>query len=165
MNRAVEIAVGSRACGSYTGKAHGESGQAIVELTLLLPLLFLIFVATTDLARLFYHASALAQAARAGVQYGAQNLGTSANSAGMEQAARDSAGDLGSNSITVSPAPRRYFQCGSDAPTSTETVCSDARAPKVFVEVSVAKTFSTLFNYPGIPHTVAVSRVATMRVQ
>jgi hypothetical protein len=135
----------------------------MVELTLLLPLMFVIFLAATDLARLFFHAMALAQAARSGVQYGAQNLGTAADISGMENAARQSASDLGT--ITVSPAPRRYFQCGNDAPTATEAPCSDGRPPKVFVAVSVAKTFSTLFSYPSIPHTVSVSRVATMRVQ
>jgi Flp pilus assembly protein TadG len=164
MNRAVEITVQRRACAPRAGNAENGSGQAIVELTLLLPLLVLIFLAAADLARMFYHATALAQAARSGAQYGAQNLGTSADVAGMTQAAMSSAADdLGT--ITVAPAPKRYFQCGSEATTSNELPCADKRAAKVFVEVSVAKTFSTLFDYPGIPHTVPMSRVAIMRVQ
>ena len=165
MNRAVEITVRRHACALHSGNADSQSGQSIVELTLLLPLLFLIFLAGTDLARLFFHASAIAQAARSGAQYGAQNLGTAANTTGMRDAAINAAGDLGLSAADISPAPRRYFQCGSDTPTATETVCSDGRAPKVFVEVSVQKPFSTLFKYPGMSHTVNVQRVATLRVQ
>ena len=164
MNRTVGIAGRRRACALYAGNAEGESGQAIVELTLLLPLLVLIFLAAADLARMFYHATALTQAARSGAQYGAQNMATSADVAGMTQAAMSSAADdLGT--ITLAPAPHRYFQCGTEATTPSEVPCADKRAPKVFVEVSVEKTFSTLFNYPGIPHAVPMSRVATLRVQ
>lgn len=166
MRSAVEITVRRHACAPNADNANCQSGQAIVELTLLLPLLVLIFLAATDFARLFYHASGLAQAARSGVQYGGQNLGTAADTAGMAQAAvKSAAADLNLQLSDVAPSPRRYFQCGSDVPTATEAPCADGRAPKVFVEVSVQKTFSTLFNYPGIPHTVNVSRVATMRVQ
>jgi Flp pilus assembly protein TadG len=165
MNRAVKIISESHVCASDPTKAHSESGQSIVELTLLLPLLFVIFLAGADLARLFYHGSALAQAARAGVQYGAQNLGTAANSNGMRDAAINSATDLGLTTANIFPAPSQSFQCASDPPTSTQTVCSDGRAPKVFVNVTVSKNFQTMFNYPGIPHNVAVSREATMRVQ
>lgn len=165
MNKAVEIAVRRHTWAVHPSYVDNESGQSIVELTLLLPLLFLIFLGASDLARLFYHASALTQAARSGVQYGAQNLGTAADISGMRDAARNAASDLGLADADFTPAPRRYFQCGSDAPTSTEAPCADGRAPKVFVEVSVQKTFSTVFNYPLIPHTVNVSRVATMRVR
>jgi Flp pilus assembly protein TadG len=164
MKRAVEIVVRTDGCALHAGNADSESGQSIVELTLLLPLLFLIFLAGTDLARLFYHASGLAQAARAGAAYGAQNLGTAANSTGMTKAATDSAAaDLGT--ITVAPAPSQSFQCANDPPTTVETPCADGRAPKVFVSVTVQKSFSTLFKYPGMAHTVNVSRTAIMRVQ
>jgi hypothetical protein len=142
-------------------------GQSIVELTLLLPFLVLIFLAAIDLTRLFYHASAIAQAARAGAQYGAQNMGAAADIGGMRTAAREAGFDLRMVDADITPAPVRKWQCPSDAnPTTTEvTSCSDGSAPKVFVEVSAQKQFSTIFKYPGMSHSLNVSRTAIMRVQ
>ena len=148
------------------GRAGGRSsaGQAIIELAFLLPLFVLLFLGVFDFGRVFYHAIALAHAARAGAQYGAQNLGTAADIAGMEQAAKDAAADdLGP--ITVNPPPRQYFQCGNEGPTPTQVPCSDGNPPKVFVEVTVQETFQTIYNYPGIPHTVNLNRTAVMRAQ
>src|SRR5437870_10570670 len=50
-----------------------QRGSAIVELTLLVPLFLLMLLGTADFARVFYTALSVSQAARAGVQYGAQD--------------------------------------------------------------------------------------------
>ena len=62
-------------------------GQASVELALSLPLLLMMFLVVVETGRAFYIAISLANAARAGVQYGAQNLSTAADNAGMQTAA------------------------------------------------------------------------------
>jgi Flp pilus assembly protein TadG len=47
-----------------------NKGQALVEMTLLLPFLFLLTVIVADLGRLFYFTMSVTHAVRAGAQYG-----------------------------------------------------------------------------------------------
>jgi Flp pilus assembly protein TadG len=144
---------------------QSSAGQALVELTLLAPLLLLILLGTIGFGRVFFHTMGLAHAARAGAAYGAQSVAKSTDIAGMQKAAEDAAArDLGT--INVTPAPTRYFQCGTDPATSTEPAsCADGKPAKIYVEVTVQKTFDTYFNFPGIPSSVNISRKAIMRVR
>src|SRR5919106_6996803 len=61
-----------------------NTGQALVELTLLLPFLILLTLIVADLARVFYFGLGMSYAVRAGAQYGFRN---SADSIGMRNAA------------------------------------------------------------------------------
>ena len=54
-----------------------EAGVCVVAITLLLAL----FIAVAETGRAFYIAISVSNAARAGVQYGAQNLATAADNA------------------------------------------------------------------------------------
>jgi Flp pilus assembly protein TadG len=142
-----------------------SAGQALIELTLLLPLLVLILLGTIDFGRVFFQSMALAHAARAGAQFGAQSDTTAADTPGMKAAAVDAGQDIGIALTDVTSA-RRYFQCGVEAPSDTDpSPCSDGKPPKIYVEVTVQKTFTTLFNYPGFPHSIALSRTATIRAR
>jgi len=71
-----------------------QRGSAIVELTLLVPLFLLMLLGTADFARVFYTALSVSQAARAGVQYGAQDNEKSKDYAGMQKAAQLAAQDI-----------------------------------------------------------------------
>src|SRR5437867_1351506 len=140
-----------------------EEGQAIVELGVLLPLLALMLLGTIDFARVFYTAMTVTHAARAGVQYGAQSNDASQDTAGMEQAARDAAQDLDSNSLTVTA--ESYCQCANKTKVDCVTGVCPEGSPPIYITVTAQTTFQTLVNYPGIPHTINVNRTATMRVQ
>lgn len=60
-----------------TGSSGGtESGQSLVELALVLPVLLLIVLGVADLGRAFYYSTAIANAARAGAVYAALNPST-----------------------------------------------------------------------------------------
>src|SRR5256886_11707261 len=78
-----------------------QRGSAIVELTLLVPLFLLMLLGTADFARVFYTALSVSQAARAGVQYGAQDNEKSKDSAGMKKAAQLAAQDIGTLSTVT----------------------------------------------------------------
>ena len=67
----------SAVCKSRRGRS-AHSGQASVELALSLPLLLMMFLVVVETGRAFYIAISVANAARAGVQYGSQNLSTAA---------------------------------------------------------------------------------------
>src|SRR5208337_5493254 len=120
----------------------------------------LILVAATDFARVFYMSIELNNAARAGVQYGAQNPVTAANLAGMKQAAINDAADVTGMTATAS----LYCECpgGSAFSCSASNSCSDKR---VYVEVDTSGTYQTLFSYPWIPSKINLSGKAVMREQ
>src|SRR3989442_5765319 len=143
-----------------------ERGSAIIELTLLMPFFLLLLMGTIDFSRVFYTAMAITHAARAGAQYGAQSNGASQDDAGMAQAARTAAQDLDSLGVTAT----HYCKCTIDGVTLTNptpNTCTGAcvGARQIYVQVTTSKTFQTLWNYPGIPHTVNLNRTATLRAQ
>ena len=150
-------------------------GVSVTELALVLPLSLVLFIGILDFGRVYYSAIAVSHAARAGVQYGAQDNVKSGDFAGMRQAASDALGDVSNFTVTAC----RYCQCpdGTGSCTSCNAggdgcstgsgclgTCS-SDAPQVFVQVTVDKVFTTLFPYPGLPSTADLNRIATMRVQ
>src|ERR1700722_3248322 len=78
-----------------------ERGQALVETALVFPILILLLLGAAELARVAYASIEAANAARAGVAYGSQNLGTSADTTGIQNAASTDAGDLSATLTTT----------------------------------------------------------------
>ena len=135
----------------------------MVEMALVVPLLFLLFLGVLDFARVYYTAMAMTHAAREGAQYGAQNDTTSSDIPGMKQAALDTARDVDVSGVTADA--RQYCECNDGTTVDCITGTCPEGVQQVYVEVTVDKTFATLFPYPGIPHTTDLKRQATMRVQ
>ena len=79
-----------------------ESGSALVELALTLPLLALLMVGAVDFARVFYTAMELTNAARAGAQYGAYNPAQSGNFATMQSTAASGSPNISPFTATAS---------------------------------------------------------------
>ena len=148
-----------------------ETGAALVELAVVLPLLVLIMIGATDFARAFYFAMVLNNAARAGAQYGAQSPTLSVDEPGMVAAAQASASaDIGT--ITVVTPIDHPCGCASDSNAwiSTQpcaTVCPTGQHMVISVTVTTTANFSRIspFPIPGIPQTFAITRAATMRAQ
>src|SRR5258708_1796299 len=65
----------------------GDTGQGLVELALTLPLFMLILLGAAEFARFAWASIETSNAARAGVQYGAQDHVTAKNSALIQAAA------------------------------------------------------------------------------
>src|SRR5437870_12600090 len=82
-------------------------GLAVTELALVLTLSFVLFIGILDFGRVYYSAIAVSHAARAGVQYGAQDNIKSGDFAGMRQAASDTLGDVSNFTVTAC----RYCRC------------------------------------------------------
>jgi Flp pilus assembly protein TadG len=150
------------------------TGSAAVELAVALPVLALLLVGTADFARVFYWAIEMTNAARAGAQYGAQNLGTGADHTAVETAATGSVnvgGDLTANAsrrCECSDATATFTSTAPAANNCTDppsTSCPSAGTFRVItITVTVTKTFSTFAPYPGIPRPLTFSRAAIMRV-
>jgi Flp pilus assembly protein TadG len=138
-----------------------DRGTAAAELAMTLPLLALLAIGVADFGRMYFTGIAVANATRAGVQYGAQSTVTSGNFTGMEQAARNDAADLG----TISVLSGRFCKCPDGSTPSCTSSCPSYGGPQVFVHVTASKTYSFLIAYPGLPSTIVVTRTATFRAQ
>jgi hypothetical protein len=120
------------------------------------------FLATADFGRVLYTSITLAHAARAGAQYGTQDNGKSGDFAGMTEAAKGEAQDLGPVSITS----QRFCKCPGGTTVNCITgTCGTYGPPQIFVQVTASQTFNTIIPYPGISNMVSLSRAAILRVQ
>jgi Flp pilus assembly protein TadG len=135
-------------------------GQASVELALSLPLLLMMFLVVVETGRAFYIAISVANAARAGVQYGAQNLTTAADNAGMQSAASNDAPN-----ITGMTATATHFCVCSDGTASTclSTDCSGSHR-LLYAQVDTSASYAPLINFMGILPTMTIPGKAVMRV-
>jgi Flp pilus assembly protein TadG len=150
-----------------------QSGQSLVEVALLTPLLLAVLVGGIELGRYAYIAILVGNAARAGAGYGAQSLVQSVDTTGIQTAADD---DFQSNGQNVSNLKvTSSTSCGCDnGGTTTSAACSTSSNSNagtctsghwvVMVSVTASGTFNSLFSYPGIPKSISVSNTATLRV-
>jgi Flp pilus assembly protein TadG len=163
-----------------------QSGQALVEMAFVLPVLLLLSLGVIEIGRYAYIAILVGNAARAGAAYGAQNNASSTDTTGISNAALyDFAGatsgstknnGLTSTNLTVTSV----IACGCDsAGTITAYGCNSNTTPNagncsalgsptgnwvIVLSVTASGSYNGLFNYPGIPNPLAISRTASMRV-
>ena len=155
------------------GILRPQSGQSLVEVALLTPLLLALLVGGIELGRYAYIAILVGNAARAGAGYGAQSLVQSVDTTGIQTAADD---DFQSNGQNVSNLKvTSSTSCGCDnGGTTTSAACTTSSNSSagtctsghwvVMVSVTASGTFNSLFSYPGIPKSISVSNTATLRV-
>ncbi len=146
-----------RAMVAKIGRAR-PGGQSMLEMAIALPVLVLLLVVVADFGRVFYAAIGVANAARAGVQYGAQNLATAADYPGMVTAALND----GENVNGLSAEASQFCTCNGAQVACSPAGCSQ---PQVYVQVTTNATFHTLVTYPGVPSSVPLSSTAVMEVQ
>jgi Flp pilus assembly protein TadG len=144
-----------------------ESGQALVEAALCMPVLLLFLAGTIDLGRLYQFDLMLASSARAGAQYGSQNTTHAADLTGMEQAAVNDV-------PTVTATASSYYKCADGTAPSTSasltmsgtaSISCSANHPLLYVIVTTTATFKPIFLVflgTGVAHTgTAIMQVGT----
>lgn len=143
-----------------------DEGTAAVELALAAPMLLALMLGTVEVGRYADYSLKVTNAARAGVQYGAQNLATASDSAGITAAALADAQSMSGLTATT----RTFCTCADG---SADANCVVATCPAatnhriVYVQVNTAGTLSSLLNYSGLPsalQSISVSGLAIMRV-
>ena len=140
---------------------RSETGGAAVELVVLFPFLVLLILGAIDYGRMFYTSVAVANAARAGAEWGSIIPANQVDTAGMRTFAEQDGGEVGTMQFEAS----RYCECGGATALSCTALCSSGAAPEVYVEVTARRTVNFLLPYPGIPNNFFISRKATFRVQ
>ncbi len=126
-------------------KPAARPGAAAVELATLLPFLAFLFFIAVDYSRLFYDYVTITDCARNGALYGCIDAGHAQDAPGIQNAARADATNL------------------QPPPSVTSTTGTDAWG-NPYVDVTVAYSFRTITNFPGMPDAVGLSRTVRMRV-
>jgi Flp pilus assembly protein TadG len=142
----------------------GNEGVAATELAFVAPMLILLMTGGWDLGNVVYQAERLANAARAGAQFGlATNNNT--NYTGMVQAARNDANDP-SNALNVT-ATQVCVCPGGGTPTAAAcgANCTGNASQLVYVQVAVGENYTTMFTYPFVSNPVSLSSTVMMRFQ
>ena len=138
-----------RRCRSKKGSAR--EGLAVVELALLLPLLCGLFVVAVDFARVFYFDLTLANAARNGAIYGSQDPTKANDTLGIQTIVGYDLTSL----PTVLVSGVQYPQVSSSTDSSTNPTT---------LTVTVTYPFTTITQYPVIPHQFILSRTVHISV-
>lgn len=138
------------------------TGNMAVEFAFLAPLFAIMALGAFDFGRYGLGQMRVSSAARAGVQYGTLDHSTAGDLANMVQRARDDAQD---SSNTLDVAARQFYRCPSGVEIDGASLCPDGVYPPLYVEVTVADTLDLLFDYPGVPESVALVAASRMRVR
>jgi Flp pilus assembly protein TadG len=141
-----------------------DTGSALVELAVALPVLILIVFGTTDFARVFYTAMELTNAARAGAQFGATSVVRSGDTGGMQSAATAAINVTGVTAVASRSCFCASNNGGSFPGAACTATCGFGRHMVVSVTVTASKTFTTIAPIPGIPNSIALTRTATLPV-
>jgi Flp pilus assembly protein TadG len=130
-----------------------------VEFALTAPVLLLLLAGTLDFAILLRTASSVADAARAGAQYGSASLANTSDAAGIRATAL--AASPGIAGLTATAA--RSCQCAGGGAVDCGGSCAGGMI--VYVAVRAQATAPTVVNYPLLPYSGSVSYTARMRAR
>jgi Flp pilus assembly protein TadG len=143
---------------------RSQAGVALVEFALLAPVFILLFMGIVELGRFCTYAILAQAAARAGANYGAQNLTTAADLTGINTWAT---GDAQYLPTPIAVTYKDLCSVNGALPPTTCTVSATSAPVNTvyYVQVTVNATYQPWIQYPGIPHPVTVSGSDYLRVQ
>ena len=143
--------------------ARCESGSALAEIAVVLPMLVLLLLALIEVGRYGYYTILVSNAARAGVQYGAQNTVTAADSAGITTSAKSD----GQNITGLSATPTIFCKCSDGGPSTCAATDCPSNHRIIYVQVVTSALVPMVTNSALLPaplRNVTVSGKAVMRV-
>ena len=135
-----------------------DDGTQLVELSLVIPMLMLIFVGSIDFGRAYFVRMEVDSAAEAAALYGIQNP---ADSSGIRAAALLDSPDLPNLTATSTygyECPDGTFDTSHTAPPPT---CSAGTV--LYLEVDTTATYKPIIPYPGISSAFTMNGKSRMR--
>ena len=136
-----------------------QDGSAMVEMSLILPILVLLLLAVLDCGLLLEQAMMVADSARAGAAY-AIPWANAGNTAGMVAVATQSAAAIPGYSASAA----NVCLCSpGGAATSCASRCSNGNVPAQYAQVTATASIPLLFAVQGFPARIPVSSTARMR--
>ncbi len=151
-----------RLCWSATwrGRTGQERGQALIETAVTLPFLLIVLVGAIEVGRAAYASIEVSNAALAGVQYGAQNATTAADTTGIQTAASNDAQNITLGTTTVSHSCICSDGTGS---TCQPTDCHGANIETILT-VQTQASFDPGFHFPGLSGAFTLNGQAAQKV-
>lgn len=143
-----------------TSSNSRQRGNAIVEFAFVLPVLIIITFGIVDVGRYAYYSIVIANAARAGAAYAAQNERTLDDATGIASAVTADAG----NAASMLSAPTTSYTCQNSSFQTVNCLDNQESVAWQYVQVTVQGTFNPLLSYPGLPGSLTISNTANMRV-
>jgi Flp pilus assembly protein TadG len=141
-------------------------------------MLLLLALGVIEIGRYAYIAILVGNAARAGAAFGSQSHAQAGQQNNIATAAKNDYQNNGQDPTKLNVSST--FSCGCDSggtvtpsPIGTNATCFVTGAPScsggghwvVTVSVTASGNYNSLFNYPGIPSSIAMSRLSQMRVK
>ena len=128
---------------------RGERGQALVELAMIAPVLIILMLGAIDFGRVYFAYVAVTNGARNGADYAAAGSEAAADIAAIKAAAVADTNDL--------------LDTSSTNPDVTVVTATDSQG-RLYADVTVQYTFTTIFDWPGLPHSIDLERTVRARV-
>jgi TadE-like protein len=167
----------SRKHGAFFSRFFSERGSSLVETSLLSAFVLIpLLLGAIDFGRAYFVSIEVANAARAGVQYGAQNQVTLQDTTNIVKAAENEAPDVatacgaGKNACWVSGYPLAQWGCECSSQTSASggtldsSSCSCPSGHAVnFVLVTTKATYTPMFNFLALFPDITLNSEAKMR--
>lgn len=143
-----------------------DSGQAMVELALTMPILVIMLLAAVQLGIVAYASIEVANSAKAAAQYGAQNPGTSTDTATMQSLAVKEAADYGITLNTPITATRSAGCAKSGTVTAGGTLTCTSTGGYVVqtLTISTSARVTPKFHLPGLGPSFTVYGSAVQEV-
>ena len=158
----------SQYLGTVRRQSGSETGQALIETALVIPILMLLLLAAAEIARVADAAIEVANAAKAAVAYGAQSQANASDTTGIQTAAATDASDL-TSTLTVTPTLSGICSSGN-ACTGANSTClnTDCSTPGDHIEniltVNTSASINPLVHVTGLPLTYTVQGQAVQKV-
>lgn len=135
-----------------SSRAKCRRGAAATELAMMLPILITLALGASDFARAIHDYIAVANASRAGAEYGATHRFTSYTRVAWESQVR--AAILAEMDVTRPLDPDKLQISINAAPEKYDLVC---------VTVDVEYSFEPVVHWPGLPYSIQLWRRTSMR--
>lgn len=132
----------------------------MAELALIAPLMAVLLVGLVEVGRYANFSVVVSNAARAGAQYGAQNLVTANDAAAMANAAQADAQNLAGLTATGS----HFCTCANGATSTCQSTDCAGSHRLLYVQVDTSDTFSSLLHLPGMLNSLQIKGHSVMRV-
>jgi Flp pilus assembly protein TadG len=137
-----------------------RNGLALIEFSLITPLLLLALAGVLNYSVALRTASCLTDAARIGAWYGSQSLTNASNAAAMQAAALAAAPGIAG----MTAAATKSCKCANGSAVPCTGGCSSGNM-LVYVQVTTQATSPTLFNYSGLSFSGLISAQVSARAQ
>ena len=129
--------------------ARGERGQSLMELALLALVFIVLMLGVVDFGRVYFAYVSVTNGARNGAHYASVSPSNAADTTGIKSAAVADTSDL--------------LDTSSSNPDVSVSTGTDSQG-RLYADVTMTYTFSTIFPWPGLPTSIDVERTVRARV-